>query len=645
MKQGHLVGATENKMQIDSKKLERYSETRPLRRSLLPNLGRVCLLGVLVCLAPLVAKAAPRSAQALCQRPSPGSEVPEADDLRSQNGVLKLELTFRNFIEPDGEVGYCYVYKDGSEAPTLRLKPGDWLELSLKDELSAAIAAKQTLTTPVMALSMSMSKAPCGGGTKMSATATNLHFHGLTVPSACHEDDVLQTAVDPSGTLEYKFQIPSDEPPGLYWYHPHIHGYAKVQVLGGASGALIIEGLQRAQHDAAGLPERVFVIRDQDLVNPNAAPLDTGPKPPPVLLDNDGEVLNMGSGTGKPAKDLSINFVPVSFPEYKPAVLRMKPLERQLWRVVNASAITYLNLQLMYDQLPQQFEIIAMDGVPLNENGLGGAGVVFENHIGLPPGGRAEFIVNGPPLGAQAVLLTRSVNTGPAGENDPVRPLAQIFASADAPEPLSSLPTDTTPLPPPAYPWVGNVTPVRTRRLYFSEEPSDPKDPNSPTVFMLTVDGQTPKPFDPSSDVPNIITHQGDVEDWIVENRTHELHAFHIHQIHFVLMEWFGLHVSEPFLRDTINVPFWDGKTLAYPSVRIRMDFRDPNSVGTFIYHCHLLEHEDGGMMGIIRVEPRGEQNESNEAAPTQPKRISSLITGTKRHILCGAPSSSRPGA
>jgi len=47
-----------------------------------------------------------------------------------------------------------------------------------------------------------------------------------------------------------------------------------------------------------------------------------------------------------------------------------------------------------------------------------------------------------------------------------------------------------------------------------------------------------------------------------------------------------------------------DGKSPAYPSVTLRMDFRDPNSVGTFVYHCHLLEHEDGGMMGAIRVEP-----------------------------------------
>ena len=109
----------------------------------------------------------------------------------------------------------------------------------------------------------------------------------------------------------------------------------------------------------------------------------------------------------------------------------------------------------------------------------------------------------------------------------------------------------------------------------------------------------------PNSKVPDIIARQGDVEDWIIENRTQELHAFHIHQVHFMLMEWNGVPLDEPYLRDTINVAYWDGKSRGYPSVKLRMDFREPAVVGTFLYHCHLLEHEDGGMMGLIRVEPR----------------------------------------
>jgi FtsP/CotA-like multicopper oxidase with cupredoxin domain len=102
---------------------------------------------------------------------------------------------------------------------------------------------------------------------------------------------------------------------------------------------------------------------------------------------------------------------------------------------------------------------------------------------------------------------------------------------------------------------------------------------------------------------PNIVVQQGDVEEWTIENRSRELHAFHIHQIHFQLMEWNGVPLDEPFLRDTINVPYWDGSSPQYPSVKLKMDFRDPRIVGTFVYHCHVLEHEDGGMMGTVRVE------------------------------------------
>ena len=125
----------------------------------------------------------------------------------------------------------------------------------------------------------------------------------------------------------------------------------------------------------------------------------------------------------------------------------------------------------------------------------------------------------------------------------------------------------------------------------------------------MTVEGQTPKAFDPDSALPSMVAQQGTVEDWTIENRTQEFHAFHIHQIHFLMTEWNGRKVDEPFLRDTVNLEYWDGKSAAYPSIKLRMDFRQPNAVGILPYHCHLLEHQDGGMMGILRVEPAAAQN------------------------------------
>jgi FtsP/CotA-like multicopper oxidase with cupredoxin domain len=215
-----------------------------------------------------------------------------------------------------------------------------------------------------------------------------------------------------------------------------------------------------------------------------------------------------------------------------------------------------------------------------------------------------EFIVKGPPAGATALLVTRTVDTGPGGENDPNRAIATITASADATEPRSILAGAPHPLPAPGLAWLGSVAPVRTRRLYFSEKPTDPDNPASPMEFYITIDGKKPAMFDPQSGIPDIVAKQGTVEDWIVENRSNELHAFHIHQLHFLLLDYLGKPVNEPYLRDTVNVPYYNGRALVYPYVKLRMDFRDPNIAGTFLYHCHLLEHEDGGMMGLIRVDP-----------------------------------------
>lgn len=538
-----------------------------------------------------------------CPRPAEGSLVTEPEDLRSHNGELKVELTARNSRQSDGSTRYCFLDEKGRESPTLRVSPGDLVILTLKNDLTDFHAAAAENAQQHMHSEMEGSGNSCTSGL-MTSLSINLHFHGLTIPPVCHQDDVLKTAIRPGDLpFEYRFRIPEDEPPGLYWYHPHIHGFTKAQVLGGASGALIVEGIERADKAVAGLPERVLIIRDQDLLNPNAPPAKWEPVVPKMLIDRDGDAANNGTGYGKPAKDLSINFVPVPYPDYRPAVIEMKPEEQQLWRVLNASGITYLNLQLLYGQTPQPLGLVAMDGVPLNQNGLARDFVDWQTHLGIPPGARMEFIVKGPPSGVSGLLVTKTVDTGPSGENDPNRALATVVASKDAVEP-SQLSAASSPLPPPQLPWLGTVTPVRTRRLYFSEKLVDPNDPTSATEFYVTVDGQTPQMFDPKSGVPNILARQGTVEDWIIENRSAELHAFHIHQLHFLLLDYLGRPVNEPFLRDTVNVPYYNGRTLTYPSIRVRMDFRDPNTIGDFLYHCHLLEHEDGGMMGLIRVEP-----------------------------------------
>ena len=183
---------------------------------------------------------------------------------------------------------------------------------------------------------------------------------------------------------------------------------------------------------------------------------------------------------------------------------------------------------------------------------------------------------------------------------DSARPLATIITSQNG---LTPLLRSVSVAPEGPRPPLSTVRPVQKRTLYFSEKLVDPSDPHSATLFFITEEGHTPKVFDPKDLDSIIMVHQGDVEDWTIENRSRESHAFHVHQMHFIVVGGRTARWEQPTLRDTIDLAAWDGFR-NYPSVIVRMDFRDPTIVGTFPFHCHILQHTDGGMMGLIRVEP-----------------------------------------
>ena len=511
-----------------------------------------------------------------CLRPAPGSMVAQPAELRSADGTLKVDLSFRSAVDAYGLRRYCYVSDGLTQAPTLRVHAGDELVLTLKNDLPAGSAPAIHVHT--------QTQQACGGS-QMTAASTNLHFHGLSVPPVCHQDDTLRTLVSPSDpAFEYRIKLPPDQSPGLYWYHPHPHGYTEEQVLGGASGALIIEGIERARPEVSGLPERVLILRDQRIPGVTETDEDSGP-----------------------GKDISLNFVPVLFPVYRPAEMAVLPDEREFWRVLNASADTYFDLQVRYGPTiqdvidPQTLELVAIDGAAV------GAAASKTSHILLAPGGRAEFIATTPPIGVFAQLVSLKYDTGPDGEASPYRVIANIRSRKDAPPTESAMPSSST--PPQVFAGLEDITPVRQRKLYFSEDRHDLKDPNKQAEYFITVDGESPKACSMNFQKPDITVRQGTVEDWIIENRAREAHSFHIHQLHFQLLDRDGKQVNEPALRDTVDLPYWDGISSEYPSVKLRMDFRGPEITGTFVFHCHILEHEDAGMMGTIEVLPADIRN------------------------------------
>jgi FtsP/CotA-like multicopper oxidase with cupredoxin domain len=569
------------------------------------------LLPVLVVFAPWALMCAETAAttatnprmEGTCPRSVAGSTVGEPHDVMSKNGILALTLTEWSSSDADGStpghMRYCYTDDRGDQAPTLRVQPGDTVVIGLKNKLTMPSSGSSAHSSSMTAKN---STHACDGSV-MNAVSTNLHFHGLSIPPTCHQDESLKTVVQPGDPpFEYRFQIPKSQPPGLYWYHPHVHGLTEEQLLGGASGALIVGGIRQAVPRVAGLPERVFVFRDERMPDPS-----------------DKEKAD----PNRPTKQLSINYVPVPYPDYPTAVIKMKPLEKQFWRVLNASADTYLDLMVQYEGKSQPLGLVALDGVPLHYGEPGAKDYAPQRYdVFLPPGSRAEFVLTGPPNGEPGQLVTNRVFRGAGDDNgpqitrdktqpalrlglddvDPRRPLATLVASMDASTPGSVEPASTTAVESSA-PLLSSVRPVRKRTLYFSEKLVNPDDPNSTTLFFITEEGHTPAVFDPHNPEPDITVQQGDVEDWTIENRSRESHVFHIHQLHFLVIGSQGVGYQEATLRDTVNLPAWDGFR-RYPGITLRMDFRDPRIIGTFPFHCHIMQHGDGGMMGTVRVNP-----------------------------------------
>jgi FtsP/CotA-like multicopper oxidase with cupredoxin domain len=538
-------------------------------------------------------------AHRVCTRPASGAELSPNAELRGANGELHTELTITSSSDGEGHLRYCYFDAEGHQAPILRVRPGDTVYLKLRNGIPLAAAAGRA----------SPRRDPCAS-VGMSAADTNLHFHGLSLPPLCHQDETLRTLVRPGDPpFEYRLRIAPDQPPGLYWYHPHVHGFSEQHLLGGASGAIVVEGIERLVPEVAQLPERVLIVRDEWMP---AEPPD-GPGRPP-----------------RPTKQLSVNYVPIQYPAYVPARIEMRPGAREFWRALNASADTYLYLYVEFAGKRQLLGLVARDGVPLVRGNTPAANRVRETTtVFMPPGARAEFIVTAPDVATTGRLMTGYVNRGADDDNpvsrpgapatqlpdrDPTRPIAAITVSAAAAV-AAPLVIGTGAIDAPHLAPLASIPVKRSRVLYFSEAPAA----GGGTDFFITEEGHAPQVFDPKRQRADITVRQGDVEEWTIENRSREVHTFHVHQLHFFVVARSLQRVTEPDLLDTADVAAWRGFG-PYPSVTLRMDFRNPNIVGTFPFHCHIAQHLDGGMMGTVRVTPVA-QPRSRTKRPTAATR------------------------
>ncbi len=437
---------------------------------------------------------------------------------------------------------------EGREVPpVIRVSPGQKLQITYLNRMKVS------------------SSEVCVDGPCMNMT--NLHFHGLHVSPDSPQDDVISMMAMPGESLRYTVDIPLNQPSGLYWYHTHPHGESYQQDLDGMSGAIVVEGIERYVPELRGLTERILVLRDAEVDQDDEASR---------LLKTAVAISKSpcGEAVGRVGRIFTVNGV------VRPRI-SIAPREKQFWRIVNASPDLYADLTIDSEKMI----MVALDGMPLAYHNPGHATESVQ-HVLLAPGGRLEAIVMGPELGTQSSLRSLCVDTGADGDPNP----AMVIADLD--------PT--------------RHQEIRTRRQTsvadFQEAIFEPlpsrtiqklKKRDAAFVVNFTEDKKgfyiNGKKYKPTDD-PMVTVKTGSYVRWQVVNRTHEIHPFHIHQVHFLVYGKGGVSIRDPKWMDTVNLE--PGQSLD-----LIMDFTDPIIRGISVFHCHLLKHEDKGMMAKIRFE------------------------------------------
>ena len=484
--------------------------------------------------------------------------LPSIPEVSSSDGAATVALdVVRNPVTHSPAFAYKGVV---GVAPTIRVRPGDAIRVILRNNLPMS---------------------------DLTDNNVNLHFHGLSVSPMPPGDDVLTTLARPGQTLRYFIRIPPTQPPGLYWYHPHAHGEAFWQVESGMAGAIVVEGLQGRLPLLNTMRERIIILSEaQEFPSLFLVPTSSHRKlvayaakhhlrVPVYAGDPDGDA-DSGPNRICARKDgvvATINGLPQ-------ARIAIAPGERQLFRVLNASAGRYFDLAVDGEDL----QLVALDGTPLDEY-PGSPAVENVHHVLLAPAGRAEFVVTGQPRAT--ALRSKCYFSGVAGDRDPMALLAILKPDASA-TPLTRLSAPIT------------VSKARATRII-------PSRPSEHRTFRLTEDKDgfyiNGLAFDMRSS-PMVVARAGTTEEWTFLNETDEVHDFHVHQVHVALESVQGTPNQTRHWTDTVTVPprRRSGRGWTPGNVVVLVDFQDPGIKGDFVFHCHILDHEDGGMMAMIRV-------------------------------------------
>jgi FtsP/CotA-like multicopper oxidase with cupredoxin domain len=445
-----------------------------------------------------------------------GGDLVEPPELRSVNGTLAVDLeSSRQQVTIAGRDVRALSYNGGVPGPTLRVRAGDTLSVSLRNGL---------------------------------ADPSNLHVHGLHVSPENNSDNMFVT-VAAGDSFDYQYELPANHPPGVYWYHPHHHGFVADQVFGGLYGAIIVE-------DPDPIPasrERVLVISD-------------------ITLDSSGTIpaaTAMEKMSGRQGDLVLVNG------QLNPTMIA-RPGERERWRIINACVSRYLRLRLD----GQQMSLLGIDSGRFEA-----AREVTE--VVLAPGNRADLLVTG--TADSSVLRAHTYDRGASGgmmmgggsstgaDDIALATLMVDGDTVDTVDTIAAVPGQPVPRD------LRTATVTAQRELIFAMGMGGDMGGG---MMSATINGQV---FD-AARIDTTVQFDS-VEDWLLTNTSPLDHPMHLHVWPMQIIEQSGQPVDTIMWQDVVNIP-------ARSSVRVRIAFDDFS--GRTVYHCHILDHEDSGMMGII---------------------------------------------
>jgi FtsP/CotA-like multicopper oxidase with cupredoxin domain len=372
---------------------------------------------------------------------------------------------------------------------------------------------------------------------------TTVHWHGMRIPIEMDGvPGISQPEVEPGGFFTYDFIVPDA---GLYWYHPHV--MSAMEVGFGLYGAVLVED----PNENIGVSDELVLVLSDIGIEDNGA-----------LLDPES------AGGARKVFGLEGNHVLVNGRERPTLVARAGAPQR--WRIVNTAKTRYFELQLTGAAIPEApFTIIGRDG-GLQEY------AITEETLLVAPGERIDVIVT--PQGAlNSEITVRSLphNRGYGSEYLIAEDLFTITLANMPPYPAASLPA--------------------VRR---SISPTDNTNATSVDldISLVQLDERTIEyriNNQPAEKLKPIQAKPGETQIWTITNQTKWSHPIHLHGFFFQVLDKNGNPVRPLAWRDTVDVPF--DQTMRFI---VRYDDRP----GMWMFHCHILDHAEGGVMGVVEV-------------------------------------------